>query len=442
MLKRKALERFQFWKEHKTKQALLVTGARQVGKSTLIRQFTQEQYQHVVWFDMVADTRARDSFAQAGSWQDLELRISVMANETMVPGETVIVFDEVQECPQIVTFIKYLVDKGDYDYVLSGSLLGVALDNIRSIPVGYVTEVTMYPLDFEEFCWATGLQSTAFSMLSECVASHTPLPDYLHTRLFDLFRRYLLVGGMPDAVNAFLETNGIEQVRVIQSDIRRFYREDISKYAPRDRRLVIRNIYDLIPSELLHPNRRFRLSSIEGVKRFTQIEDEFLWLTNAGVALMECNITELAHPFLLSESRNRVKLFYSDVGLLTGAYSKESSRDILDDAPSVNLGSTYENFVVQELTAHDLQPRYYQSKKIGEIDAAIERPDGSVVAFEVKSGSGYKTHAALDNALNSPACHVDEAYVLCRHNIETDKDSGVVYLPIYAVGLFTKEPWN
>ena len=431
---RKAMERFRFWKDHKTKQALLVTGARQVGKSTLIRAFAQEHYRHVVWFDMVADVRARDSFAQSGSWQDLELRISVMADGPMVPGDTVVVFDEVQECPQIVTFIKYLVDKGDYDYVLSGSLLGVALDNIRSIPVGYLTEVRMFPLDFEEFCWANGMQPDVFGVLRECVSAHRPIPDYLHDKLFDLFRRYLLIGGMPDAINAFLETNGVDQVRVIQSDIRRFYREDISKYAPRERRLVIQNIYDLIPSELLHSGRRFRLSSIEGVKRFRQVEDEFLWLIDAGVALMECNITELAHPFLLSESRSKVKLFYSDVGLLTGAYSKESSRDILDDTSSVNLGGTYESFVVQELMAHGSCPRYYQSRKIGEIDAAIERPDGSVIAFEVKSGSGYRTHAALDHALASSACHVDEAYVLCRSNVEVDEAAGIIYLPIYAVG--------
>lgn len=438
MLRRKALERFRFWKSHKTKQALLVTGARQVGKSYLIRQFAETEYTHAVFFDLVENDRARRSFAQAESAQDLELRISVMADAPMEPGRTVIVFDEVQECPQIVTYIKYLADKGTYDYILSGSMLGVALDNIRSIPVGYLSEIRMFPLDFEEFCWANGLPDTAFTMLRDCVSSLSPVPDYLHNRLFDLFKRYLLVGGMPDAVNTFLTSNDVNPVRVVQSDIRRFYGQDISKYAPRDRRLVIQNIYDLIPSELLHPNRRFRLSSIPEVKRFTQVQDEFLWLINAGVALAQYNIAELAHPFLLSENRNLIKLFHSDVGLLTGAYSKEASQDILDDTPSVNLGGTYENFVVQELTAHGLPPRYFLSKKIGEIDAAVERPDGTVVAFEVKSGKSYRTHAALDNALASAACHVDETYVLCRDNIETD--GRITYLPVYAIGLFTAEP--
>lgn len=434
MLRRKAMERFRFWKVHKTKQALLVTGARQVGKSFLIDVFAHEEYEHVVWFDLVADSRVRQSFAEADSAQDLELRMSVMSEETMEPGSTVIVIDEVQECPNVVTYIKYLVDKGRYDFILSGSMLGVALDNIRSIPVGYLTEVCMYPLDFEEFCWANGLPADTFQMVRESVSKRVPIPDFLHGRLSDLFKRYLLCGGMPDVVNAFLNDNGVEQARVIQRDIRRFYRQDISKYAPVDRRLVIQNIYDLIPSELLRPSRRFHLSSIEGVKRFTQVQDEFLWLTNAGVALAQYNVSELAHPFLLSENRNLVKLFYSDVGLLTGAYSKESSRDILDETPTVNLGSTYENFVVQELTAHSFAVRYFQSKKIGEIDAAVERVDGSVVAFEVKSGRGYRTHVALDNALASPACRVDEAYVLYRGNV--DVMDGVTYLPAYAVGVF------
>lgn len=434
MLRRKAMDRMVFWKEHKTKQALLVTGARQVGKSFLIDRFAHEQYENVVWFDMVADAQARDSFAAATSAQDLEWRMSVMARQPMVPGATVVVIDEVQECPELVTYIKYLVDKGDFDYVLSGSLLGVTLDNVRSLPVGYVTEVRMFPLDFEEFCWANGIPDDTFVMMVDAVTSRTPLPSFLHDRLFDLFKRYLLVGGMPDAVNAMLQTNGIGQVRIIQNDIRRFYREDISKYAPRDRRLVIRNIYDLIPSELAKANRRFHLGDIEGVKRFTQVQDEFLWLTNAGVALAQLNIAQLAHPFLLSERRNLVKLFYSDVGLLTSAYSQESSRDILDDSPSVNLGGTYENYVVQELAAHGFAARYFQSRAIGEIDATVERADGSVVAFEVKSGKSYRTHAALDNALASDACHIDEAYVLYRGNI--DVIDNVTYLPIYAAGLF------
>ncbi|NMM93291.1 ATP-binding protein [Bifidobacterium oedipodis] len=437
MLRRKALERFRFWKEHKTKQALLVTGARQVGKSTLIRAFAEESYDHVVMFDLVDNMRARDSFAQAQSAQDLELRMSVMSDVDMVPGSTVVIVDEVQECPQIVTFIKYLVDKGNYDFILSGSMLGVALDNIRSIPVGYLTEVRMFPMDFEEFCWANGVPETAFDMLRQCVSQRKPIADYLHNRFADLFKRYLLVGGMPDAVNAFLQSNDIGQVRIIQNDLRRYYREDISKYAPKDRRLVIQNIYDLVPSELLHSGRRFHLGSIEGVKRFTQVQDEFLWLTNAGVALAQYNIAELAHPFLLSENRNKIKLFYSDVGLLTGAYSKEASRDILDDNPSVNLGSTYENFVVQELAAHGFQTRYYQSKAIGEIDAAIERADGTVVVFEVKSGRSYKSHAALDNALASTNCHVDEAYVLYNGNVEAS--GSIMYIPVYAVGLFSAE---
>ncbi|OZG66014.1 ATP-binding protein [Bifidobacterium eulemuris] len=437
MLRRKAMERFRFWKEHKTKQALLVTGARQVGKSTLIRAFAEESYDHVVMFDLVENMRARDSFAQAQSAQDLELRMSVMSDVDMIPGNTVVIVDEVQECPQIVTFIKYLVDKGDYDFILSGSMLGVALDNIRSIPVGYLTEVRMFSLDFEEFCWANGVPATAFDMLRQCVSQCEPIPDYLHNRFTDVFKRYLLVGGMPDAVNAFLGSNDIGQVRVIQNDLRRYYREDISKYAPKDRRLVIQNIYDLVPSELLHSSRRFHLRSIEGVKRFTQVQDEFLWLTNAGVALAQYNIAELAPPFLLSENRNKIKLFYSDVGLLTGAYSKELSRDILDDQPSVNLGSTYENFVVQELAAHGFQTHYYQSKAIGEIDAAIERADGTVTVFEVKSGKGYRSHAALDNALASSNCQVDEAYVLYNGNIEIAES--VTYLPVYSAGLFSAE---
>lgn len=437
MLRRKAIERFRFWKEHKTKQALLVTGARQVGKSYLIDEFARQSYPHVVSFDFVRNPAAAKALAEATDAADFAFRISVLAQEPLVPGETVVVFDEIQECPEVLTYIKYLVDQGDYDYILSGSLLGVALEGVRSLPVGYVTEVQMYPLDFEEFCWARGLPDSVLPSLARNAARAEPVPDYLHDRLTALFKRYLIVGGMPDAVVSYGASNSLDQVRVLQRDIRRLYREDIAKYAPKDRRLVIQDIYDLIPSELLTPSKRFRLNSIPDVKRFAQVEDEFLWLTRAGVALGETAVTEPVMPLLAAKKKGAVKLFLSDVGLLMGSYVKQTAAALLGDEASANLGGVYENYVVQELVAHGFDAHYYSGKRVGELDAVVERDDGEILLFEVKSGTSYKTHAALDNALATWPTPGREAFVLSHANIERTGD--VLYLPLYLVGLFSPE---
>ena len=437
MLRRKAIERFRFWKEHKTKQALLVTGARQVGKSYLIDEFARQSYPHVVSFDFVKNPAAAKALAEAGDAADFAFRVSVLSQEPLVPGKTVVVFDEIQACPEVLTYVKYLVDQGDYDYILSGSLLGVALEGVRSLPVGYVTEVQMYPLDFEEFCWAQGLPDSVLPSLAQNAVRAEPVPDYLHDRLTALFKRYLIVGGMPDVVVSYGTSNALDQVRVLQRDIRRLYREDIAKYAPKNRRLVIQDIYELVPSELLTPSKRFRLNSIPDVKRFTQVEDEFLWLTRAGVALGETAVTEPVMPLLAAKKKGAVKLFLSDVGLLMGSYVKQTAAALLGDEASVNLGGVYENYVVQELVAHGFDAHYYSGKRVGELDAVVERDDGEILLFEVKSGTSYKTHAALDNALATWPSPGREAFVLSHANIERDGD--VLYLPLYRVGLFSPE---
>lgn len=437
MLRRKAIERFRFWKEHKTKQALLVTGARQVGKSYLIDKFARQSYPHVVSFDFVKNPAAAKALAEAGDAADFAFRVSVLSQEPLVPGKTVVVFDEIQACPEVLTYVKYLVDQGDYDYILSGSLLGVALEGVRSLPVGYVTEVQMYPLDFEEFCWAQGLPDSVLPSLAQNAVRAEPVPDYLHDRLTALFKRYLIVGGMPDVVVSYGTSNALDQVRVLQRDIRRLYREDIAKYAPKNRRLVIQDIYELVPSELLTPSKRFRLNSIPDVKRFTQVEDEFLWLTRAGVALGETAVTEPVMPLLAAKKKGAVKLFLSDVGLLMGSYVKQTAAALLGDEASVNLGGVYENYVVQELVAHGFDAHYYSGKRVGELDAVVERDDGEILLFEVKSGTSYKTHAALDNALATWPSPGREAFVLSHANIERDGD--VLYLPLYLVGLFSPE---
>lgn len=441
MLKRKAYERFRDWKLRQPNKALVVTGARQVGKTYLIEQFAKESFTSLVEFDMVRDRDARESFSEASDADDLFLRMTVAAATPMTAGDTVVFIDEVQECPTVITLVKYLLEREGYRFILSGSLLGTTLENVDSLPVGYVTPVKMYPLDFEEFCWANGLGEDVLPQAEGLARSREPLPDYLCKRLLGLFRRYIVVGGMPDAVNAFLESSSLDEVRAVQQGIHALYREDITKYAPRGLRLTIRDIYDLIPSELGSKNRRFRVGAIEGVKRFAQVEDQVLWLTNAGVALAARNVTAPVSPLLLSERRNLFKLFYLDVGMLMAAYPKSVAQEVFSEGEggefSMNMGAAYEAFVAQELTAHGFALRYYNSKQVGELDFVEERQGGSILALEVKSGRGYRSHAALDNALAVKEYTIDRACVLAETNVlEVGR---VLYLPIFLAGGFSYE---
>ena len=438
-MKRKAYDELLAWKSGKTRQALLVTGARQVGKTYLVREFGRAEYSRFIEFNLATDDATRESFAAARDPEDLLLRISVAASETFIPGETLIFIDEVQQCPNIVTLIKALVDKGEYDYILSGSLLGVELENVRSYPVGYMSELLMYPMDFEEFCWSMGLTEEAFDMVRESLRKEQPVPDYLNERMLGLFHRYLLTGGMPDAVGAFVRDGTIDNARRIQSDIRRFYNRDITQYAPKSRRLVIQEIYRLIPSELNNSTRRFKVGDISQVKRYSQIEDEFLWLSQANVALPVYNVEEPKSPLLASKERKLLKLFYSDVGLLTSTYDKQATLGILDGLGvegRMNYGGVYENVIAQELTAHGFVPYYFTSKKTGELDFLIEDESGGVLALEIKSGRRFRSHAALNKALDTPGYAIDNAYVLAQTNVE--RDGKVLYLPVYMASVLQR----
>ena len=355
----------------------------------------------------------------------------------MIARKTVVVIDEVQQCPNIVTFIKYLVQRGDFRFILTGSLLGVELEGIDSLPVGYVEQIQMYPLDFEEFCWANGVASVAFDMLRNHLEEEKELPDYLYDRLLSLFRQYVVVGGMPDAVNAFLATRNIDEVRKIHRDLHSLYHDDIAKYAPPDLRLTIRDIYDLIPSEVGSKNRRFKLSSIEGVKRFSQVTEHFLWLSEAGVALPVYNVSAPVAPLLVGEQRNLFKMFYLDTGMLMSSYSKKVAQGVFDGEAEgsfgMNMGAAFEGFIAQELKARGFKLRYFTSKKVGELDFVEETLAGDVLAIEVKSGRYYKTHAALDNALAARGYGIDRALVFAETNLF--RDGNVLYLPIFMAGL-------
>lgn len=419
-----------------SKKALLVTGARQTGKTWLIRDeieksgYAKFEINFIDQPDMVAYLNAEMSA------EEFLVKLKMIMPESCRPKETIVFFDEIQKCTEIVTKIKFLVDEGSFRYVMSGSLLGVELRGIASVPVGYLTVLRMYPMDFEEFMIANSVSQTTLDMLQEKYARLEPVDDFIHQRLLAMFFVYLIVGGMPDAVRTYVETKDIREVDKVLHDIIDLYKEDFSQYEQEDRKLRLKAIYDLIPAELNKQNKKFVFTMLDRELKFDRYENSFLWLKDAGVALPVYNVEEPVIPLLISKSSNVFRLFSSDIGLLTSAYPAATKVELIQKNAEVNNGAHFENAVAQQLTANGFDVYYCKKKNIGELDFVIEM-DGRVVPIEVKSGKDYKRHNALDHFMEVPNYHMEKAYVLSTGNVEAE--GKVCYLPIYMTYLLKEE---
>lgn len=416
-----------------TRNALLITGARQIGKTYSIRQFGKS-FKSFVEINFVEMPETVELFKDAKSSADILLRLSAITSVPLIKGQTLVFFDEVQQCPDIVTAIKFLVDDGSYRYILSGSLLGIELKDLRSEPVGYMGVKDMYPLDFEEFISCVGINDTVIGALREAWQNRTAVDEFIHGKILELFRLYLVVGGMPAAVNKYLESNNLQEVMTVQQDIIRLYKRDIAQY-DLNNKLYIEKIFNLIPPELNAKNKRFILKRLNEHAKFERIEASFLWLTNAGVALPVYNVEEPKMPLLLARSRNLFKLFQSDIGLLACQYAEGIQLRIIKGDKSINFGSIYENAVAQELVAHDIVPYYYNNKKRGELDFVVEL-DSKVLPIEVKSGKDYETHRALSNIMDCGEYDLPQAIVFNNDNLQVV--GKIVYAPIYMVMFLEK----
>ncbi len=427
MLKRKISDYLESYFTPNRREALLITGARQVGKSYAIREFGKSHYSSFIEINLLEDSIARTSISKASNSKDLLLRITAIASQPLIKGKTLIFFDEVQVVPEIVTAIKFLVEEGSYQYVLSGSLLGIGLKGISSMPVGYLTVKEMYPLNLEEFYRACGISDNIFSVLEEAFKAEREIDSIIHRKLMELFRLYLIVGGMPAVVQTYLDTNDIKKVVNKQREILSMYVEDISQYDINNK-LYIKDIFNLIPAELNNPNKRFILKNLNENTKFSRLEDSFIWIREAGVAIGVYNIEEPKLPLELAKLRNLFKLFSNDVGLLACQYADGIQLRILNNDIDINYGSIYENAVAEELFSHGLKLYYFNSKKQGELDFVI-KIDDKLLPIEVKSGKNYLRHNALKNVIENKDYEIEKAYVLYNENIK--RVGNIVYLPIY-----------
>lgn len=421
----------QRWIDESTK-ALLIYGARQVGKTYLIREMLKRNGISYCEYNLIERTDILEWLSKGMTAGDISNRLALNSDVPLKEGESVIFLDEIQKYPDIVTKIKFLVDEGKYRYILSGSNLGVELKNIKSIPVGYVDEWQMMPMNFEEFALNSGVSEAMISHMSECYRSTQPVDEVVHNKLMQAFYYYLITGGMPAVVREYNSSHSLEKIDNEQRSIINQYKADFSQYERDEHKLRIRAIYDNIPSQLNKQNRRFVFSELDKELKFDRYENSFLWLKDAAVAIPAYIVSAPESPLKISSATNVFKLFMSDVGLLTCCYPFSVKKDLLNMNPDreINNGALFENYVAQELYASGYELYYYKRKNEGEVDFIIDRDD-MAVPVEVKSGKDHRKHAALNHLIKN--YNFDVAYVLYPGNVESE--GNIVYLPIYMAGL-------
>lgn len=444
------------WKKE-SKTALLLVGARQTGKTYAIRKLGKsfESFAEVNFAD---HPELIERFARAKTPEDLLVRISSIQDvgSKLKKGKTLIFLDEIQLVYKrreelkgtlanfisidLLTAIKKLSEMGDYRFALSGSLLGATLEDIILYPAGYLEERRLFPMDFEEFLWARGIGEAAIDYLKTCFYEKREVDEDLHRQYLKLFREYVLVGGMPRPLNVFLESNNLHSLDVAQRDIVTAYRHDITRYVKDEgKKLRIQEIYAAMPSELNSKNKRFVFSHVLDMNYLKKSDpvDDYLWLKAAGIALPVYNVKEPKIPLGISMERKTMKLFLSDVGLLSYSLYNTGIRDkLLNEEEVVNYGAPYENAAAQELFAHGYEDHlyYWNSKKNGEVDFLVEDEDG-ILPIEIKSGKEkedtYYNHSALNNLIKNH--HPKKAYLFGQRNVKKESDI-ITEFPIYMIG--------
>lgn len=437
MLKRKIHNKIEEYLKSDSHKMLIIDGARQVGKSYIIRHVGKMLFDNYIEINMEEDKLNDRLFAEAKSVEKFYLALSTFAGDKMKDRATTLVFiDEIQAYPHLLTLVKFLMADNRFRYIASGSLLGVTLQKTQSIPIGSIERVHMYPMDFEEFLWANNVGDLAINEMRACFENKESLPEAIHNKIMTLFRYYLLVGGLPEAVNVFVNEKNIVAVRNIHREIIDLYSDDAAKYEKESRRkLKIQRIYKMIPSSLENKKKRIVVKDIEGVvgKRTSDYQDEFDYLVSSGIALEVDAISKPSYPLIQNAGKNLLKLYLNDVGLYTSILYQNNISPIINDVEGVNLGNVYENVVAQELKSRLYNLYYYDNKKIGEVDFLIDDSDNlTVLPIEVKSGKDYKNHKALDRFMKIEEYNVMKSVVLSNDG-NVHADNKILYIPIYYV---------
>lgn len=440
MLYRKITKRIEEYLRSDSSRMLMVDGARQIGKSFIIRHVGERMFPNFIEVNMEEDKLGERLFAEVRTTKDFYMALSVVAGDKMKERDNTLVFiDEIQAYDHLLTLVKFLMQERRFTYIASGSLLGVTLRRTQSVPMGSLDVEHMYPMDFEEFLIANNVGAMAIDAMRESFNKNEGLSDAMHNKMMDLFKKYLIVGGLPKAVSTFVETRNIMEIRSVQTEVHDLYEVDCTKYEEEhNRRLKIRRIYEMVPSNLENKKKRVVIKDIENKswKRTDNYLEEFDYLISAGVTLEVKAISKPSYPLIENSGKNLLKLYLNDVGILSAIYCRNNIKAIMDDIRSINLGSVYETVVAQELKAHGYGLYYYDNKKNGEVDFLIDDADNlSNIPIEVKSGKDYSLHSALSRFLTMDEYNVKRAYVLSNEQ-RVYTEGGITYIPVYYVMFF------
>lgn len=396
MLKRKMYSFLLNWKKNKGKECLLIKGARQVGKTYLVRQFAKAEYDSFIEINFHMQSSLKVIFEGDKSADEIYKRMTAnIPNIKLIPGKTLIFLDEIQKCSNARTALKFLAEDGRYDVIASGSLLGLSygkdddkeVEPVESIPVGYEKPVMMYSLDFEEFLWAYGYESDTVDYLKSFFDSKEKIPTEINQRFESILREYLVVGGMPEVVADFVEHKDFGRVQEIQDKILASYADDISQHAKGAEKVKVRSCYDSIPRQLAKENKKFKYSEIEKKATARKYGDSVQWLHDANMAYICCNTTTPILPLKAYEKENEFKLYINDTGLLLALFGFATKQALLNgNLKGFAKGGIYENFVAETLIKNGYAIHYYKPDDNTALEFIIER-NGEVVPIEVKAGN-------------------------------------------------------
>ena len=437
MFKRKIYDKLLSWKQESDgRTALLIEGARRVGKSTVVEEFGKNEYESYILIDFsVASKAVRDLFEDISDLNYFFLQLQLLYRVDLVERKSLIIFDEVQLCPKARQAIKSLVKDRRYDYVETGSLISIR-KNVKDILIpSEERKISMYPMDYEEFLWAVG-DRTTYPLIRKCFESGKPMGDQVNRKLMRDFRLYMLVGGMPQAVDEYLSSNNFKSVDAVKRDILRLYEDDFSKIDPTGR---IAMLFDAIPAQLNNNASRYQVSRVLEHSRAGDILELIAQMRDSKTTLVSYHANDPGAGLSAAKDLAKFKLFLCDTGLFTTLMFKDRDftenviyEKLLNDKLPANLGYLYENAVAQMLTAEGNELFYYAfpnetTKRNYEIDFLLAR-QGKICPIEVKS-SGYKTHASLDAFYAKFSSRILRRYLVYTKDIGKDQD--IFCIPTY-----------
>ncbi len=429
ILKRKITDKLLEWKNKENKQALLISGARQVGKTYIIQEFAKNNYKNSIYINFIEQPDYKAIFEENLDADTIIKQISLrVPNFNLEENNTLLVLDEIQACEKAITALKFLALDGRLDVVCSGSLLGIAYKRVESFPVGFIERLELNSLDFEEFCWANGLNEESLSYLQSFYEQKKVIPEAIHKRMLNLFKEFIVVGGMPRIVDEFVTNHNFANVLNLQKNILEDYQNDIIKYANMKDKAKIRDCFLSIPRHLAKDYKKFRYNLVDKNGSAKKYYGSLEWLYDAGIINFCYNLAIPELPLEGNAKTDAFKVYMKDTGLLMAMLEEGSQLEIINGNLGIYKGAIYENIIADIFGKMGKKLYYFEHNSTLEIDFFI-RLDGYATAIEVKSADNTKSKS-LDSIINN--WHVEKAIKLSSKNLGIDKN-GILNLPIYMV---------